>query len=136
MLISTGKGNHKKFAGVSLSQQQIDNWETHFVSLGKYKEEHGDCDVPTNSPEYKVLGEWVKRQRKVYRRFHSNNSNYSGDEEYLFERFKRLKNLGFKFSIGSGRGKKDVVYKDKKTALDEKAVVDDNNKTTVIDLVD
>ncbi len=77
------------------------------MNLCQYKEERGNCDVPSNETgKWKSLGEWVKRQRKVYRKFYSNREVGSRD---LIERFERLNKIGFKFRIGSGMGRKREV---------------------------
>ena len=73
------------------------------MNLCKYKEENGSCNVPTNETgKWKSLGEWVKRQRKVYRKFHS-SGGIEGNRYHLLERFQKLERIGFKFHIGSGR---------------------------------
>ena len=104
--LTTGKGNAPKVNGVTLSQRQIQTWEAQFTSLCEYKEEYGDCDVPTNEiGRWRTLGEWVKRQRKVYRNFHSaQEAQNNPTNRYLLERFDRLRKVGFKFRIGSGSG--------------------------------
>ena len=90
-----------------MSPHQVKAWEEQFVNLCKYKEENGDCDVPIGGTcSYKGLGEWVKRQRKVYHRFHSNQDSHDQTTKYLVERFERLTKIGFNFRIGSGNGKK------------------------------
>lgn len=102
--LTTGKGNAPKVNGIHLTPRQVQAWEMQFTNLCNYKEEYGDCDVPTNEAgEWKSLGEWVKRQRKVYRKFHSSREVQSN--QYLIERFDRLKKIGFKFRIGSGRAR-------------------------------
>lgn len=106
---TTGKGNAARVNGIRFSPQQIQAWEKQFIDLCKYKEENGDCDIPTNETgKWKSLGEWVKRQRKVYRyrKFHSDQSQGGQGSKYLIDRFDRLNKVGFKFRIGSGKGKK------------------------------
>ena len=99
-----GKGNAAKVNGNHFSQQQVETWEMQFMNLCKYKDEIGNCDVPsTETGKWKSLGEWVKRQRKVYRKFHSTRE-VRGNQD-LIERFDRLNRIGFKFRIGSGKGK-------------------------------
>ena len=104
--LTTGKGNAPKVNGVTLSQRQIQAWDAQLTSLCEYKEEYGDCDVPTNEiGRWRTLGEWVKRQRKVYRNFHSaQEAQNNPTNRYLLERFDRLRKVGFKFRIGSGSG--------------------------------
>ncbi|EJK73798.1 hypothetical protein THAOC_04560, partial [Thalassiosira oceanica] len=51
--------------GPSLLQatKQSDTWELRYKELVKYKEEHGDCDVPQSMG---ALGDWVFNQRISY----------------------------------------------------------------------
>jgi hypothetical protein len=41
-----------------------DGWKSWLTKLTKYKEGHGDCNVPTKWAEDKPLGRWVSNQRK------------------------------------------------------------------------
>jgi hypothetical protein len=102
--LTTGKGNSARVSGLDLTSRQVQAWEMQFTNLCNYKEEYGDCDVPTNEiGKWKTLGEWVKRQRKVYRKFHSSGEVPRNlNNQYLIERFDRLKKIGFRFRIGSG----------------------------------
>ncbi|WP_205620769.1 helicase associated domain-containing protein, partial [Roseivivax marinus] len=56
--------------------------------LIKYKEEHGDCDVPQNRSTHKSLGIWVARQRRSYDR-----------GELPKDRIDRLEALGFAWDV-------------------------------------
>ena len=87
--------------GNQFTPVQVKAWEQQFKNLCKYREENGHCDVRySETGKWKPLAEWVKRQRKVYRKFHS-NGEAQGNRD-LLERFDRLREIGFKFRIGSG----------------------------------
>ena len=51
-----------------MGRNKDDNWTKNFKLLKKYKEEFGNCNVPTKL-KYKgvKLGAWVSRQREVHR---------------------------------------------------------------------
>jgi hypothetical protein len=59
-------------------------WEEMFDALIEYKEEHGDCKVPTGWAKNKKLARWVKTQRKIYL-----------DNKLDKDRIKRLDDIGF-----------------------------------------
>ena len=59
-------------------------WDADFEELRRYKEEHGDCGVPTRGKENPMLSRWVLAQRQFYRR-----------GELRAERVRRLEELGF-----------------------------------------
>jgi Helicase associated domain len=40
-------------------------WETKFAELKRYRDEHGDCNVPAVWRENPQLGSWVHTQRTV-----------------------------------------------------------------------
>ena len=42
-------------------------WDEMFAELEKYKENYGNCNVPSSWQENKVLASWVVRQRKKFR---------------------------------------------------------------------
>ena len=103
----TGKGNAAKVNGNQFTPRQVRAWEKQFIHLCKYREERGHCDVRyTEVGKWKPLAEWVKRQRKVYRKFHSARAVQGGNND-LLERFDRLREIGFNFRIGSGCGRKE-----------------------------
>lgn len=43
-------------------------WHRYYKQLQKYKEQHGNCNVPLHWPENKNLGAWVGRQRRFYKK--------------------------------------------------------------------
>ena len=66
-------------------------WEKRFAALKEYKNNHGDCNVPSDWPENKQLENWVRTQRTSYRK-----GKLSDD------RIKRLEDLGFEWNIRKG----------------------------------
>lgn len=69
------------------------NWESNFEKLKKYKEIHGNCNVPPSFPQDKALGRWVRRQRYELKNVTEDNG---GNEISLYRR-QKLKDLGFTF---------------------------------------
>ena len=64
-----------------------ERWERMLGALAKYKEVHGDCNVPAGWPPDPHLAAWVSKQRKC---------NTKGT--LPSKRKKRLEALGFRFS--------------------------------------
>lgn len=68
-------------------EARIDAWESHYENLRRFKEMHGHIYVPVAN---NVLSQWVKRQRKQYKK------HKKGLESSLTtERVERLNKLGF-----------------------------------------
>ncbi|KAL7523091.1 hypothetical protein ACHAXR_000020, partial [Thalassiosira sp. AJA248-18] len=63
------------------------SWEEQFAALVLYEQEHGDCLVPKHYSEDPKLGNWVQRQRAIYK---------AG--ELPDDRKERLVNIGFVFN--------------------------------------
>ncbi|MDP3559703.1 MAG: Helicase associated domain protein [Legionellaceae bacterium] len=61
-------------------------WEENFICLSKYREEHGNCNVPKNYQNNQNLSKWVDHQRTSYR------NNNLGEI-----RLKKLRSLDFIF---------------------------------------
>jgi hypothetical protein len=61
-------------------------WEQMFAMLIKYKDKHGDCNIPRDWTENKQLANWVNAQRGRYR-----ITKLSDD------RIKRLEDIGFEW---------------------------------------
>jgi hypothetical protein len=59
-------------------------WDLRYGELIKYKEQNGNCNVPTKWTENKQLGTWVSTQRQYY---------YS--KKLNKEKLKRLEDIGF-----------------------------------------
>ena len=69
-----------------------DKWNTRFQELLRYKEAHGNCEVPAKSPGNPQLRRWVNQQRQ-----RAKSSSLS--EEHR----RQLDDIGFRWEIGSGR---------------------------------
>jgi hypothetical protein len=78
----------RRSVSTSIVERLGNNWEERYGELIKYKEEHGDCDVPQNSSTHKSLGIWVARQRRCYDR-----------GELPKDRVDRLNALGFTWDL-------------------------------------
>ena len=71
------------------------SWQQRFEELCQYKEKHGHCVVPQ---QYPVLGQWVKRQRRVYTFIQDGTPPSVGNRHPLNEeRIAKLKDIGFVF---------------------------------------
>jgi predicted helicase len=63
-------------------------WDIWYGKLIKYKEQFGDCNVPSTWTENKPLARWVSHQRKYYR-----------DGILSENRIKRLEDIGFVWEL-------------------------------------
>ncbi len=63
-------------------------WEEMFEELKKYKENHGNCNVPKYWSKNKRLGNWVSVQRSKYK------NGKLGDDN-----INRLENIGFEWKV-------------------------------------
>ena len=43
-------------------------WEERYLELKAYKYKYGDCNVTQRSKNFKILGQWVQRQRQFYKK--------------------------------------------------------------------
>lgn len=75
-------------------------WENSFIEAKKYKEQHGNLDVPVKykSENDFPLGEWIQRQRKVYKQ------NKISDD-----RIKRLTDIGMNWTPDDWEYRFDLV---------------------------
>jgi len=95
---SIGKGAFGK-----ICSRNTNEWEKQFSDLIRYRDIHGDCNVPTKSTS---LGRWVASQRKKHRQFLADEGRVE-DQVFawgkeLRNRFQRLKDIGFNFYVGKG----------------------------------
>jgi superfamily II DNA or RNA helicase len=67
---------------IGLSDEE--KWEEMFDALQEYREEYGDCNVPTVWSENQKLGNWARFQRRQYNR-----------KKLSVECIKRLENIDF-----------------------------------------
>jgi len=77
-----------KEIGFSWPKQKLLIWEEKFRNLKRYKEEHGDCNVPSGYLADPRLANWVHMQRAIHKK------NKLADERY-----DRLDEIGFRWSI-------------------------------------
>jgi len=84
------------FEWTETSGKHQKKWETMFEALIKFKEEHGDCNVPHDWTGAKQLLTWVNTQRTRYKRKILNK-----------ERIKRLEDIGFEWTVTFGRAYKN-----------------------------
>jgi len=69
-------------------EEEDSNWDEMFQRLGRYKEAHGNCHVPLDYVDDRVLSAWVFHQRTLYK-VHSMAS----------EKQTRLESLGFAWNV-------------------------------------
>jgi hypothetical protein len=74
----------------SITANQSDRWNERFQELRPFKQEYGNCCVPSHWPKNEHLAKWVKHQRYPYKL--KNEGQYSTMTE---EREKLLKWLDF-----------------------------------------
>ena len=77
-----------------LKKGEIDQWDAGFQELTKYKETHGNFNVPIRHGR---LGRWVDLQRQSYRLSKEGKSLYSND------RIQKLESVGFCWSRNKRR---------------------------------
>jgi len=65
-------------------------WDLKFEELTAYRQEHGDCLVPTKYAENPALGRWVSTQRAQYKLMQEGKPSTT-----TAERVRLLENLGF-----------------------------------------
>ena len=74
-------------------------WLHHYEQLKKYKEKHGNCNVPV---KHEQLGRWVSNHRRNYRLLKQGKSSSMSDDH-----IRRLESIGFLlWNIGCGLSKK------------------------------
>ncbi|CAJ1954452.1 unnamed protein product [Cylindrotheca closterium] len=74
-------------------------WEERRAELEQFKEELGNCSVPSHYPKNPPLSAWVKCQRRQYKRFIDGESS-----SMTVDRFAALDKMGFIWKV---RGAKD-----------------------------
>ena len=66
-------------------------WDVRFQELKKYKETHGDCNVPG---KHGPLGNWVSNQHKCYQSLKKGKSSSMSDD-----RIQKLEAIGYQWSL-------------------------------------
>ena len=61
-------------------------WDSNFEELVKYKDQHGDCNIPISYEANPSLGAWAFSQKMANKK-----------KKLTDDRFERLSELGFKF---------------------------------------
>jgi Helicase associated domain len=70
------------------------SWDKRFRELLQYKDEHGDCSVPTKYAANPALGRWVSTQRSQYKLYRS------GAKTQMTEhRMRQLGAIGFRWNM-------------------------------------
>jgi len=69
-----------------------DAWNVKLDELVRYKEQHGNADVPITSKDHKALAVWVSKQREMWRNKKAGKGRIISDD-----REKKLSDLGFTF---------------------------------------
>lgn len=90
-------------AGKRLGERRGPNrtWEERFRDLEAFKERHGHVVVPQAYREDPSLGEWVHKQRRMYKQLRKGETN---NNALTPERAFRLTELGFVFDAVKHRG--------------------------------
>jgi hypothetical protein len=73
-------------------------WEDHLAELRAFSELHGQCNLPKDYPQYRVLATWVKSQRRQYKLF------LKGQKTSMMttERAMKLTEIGFDWNPWKG----------------------------------
>mmetsp|Transcript_16113 Transcript_16113/g.23579 ORF Transcript_16113/g.23579 Transcript_16113/m.23579 type:complete len:307 (-) Transcript_16113:161-1081(-) len=74
-----------------------ESWLESFAKVVKYKEEHGNCIVPRRWRRDPALGEWVRFQRRQFRKRQLNRRNHNMTDD----RIRKLEAIGFEWSRGT-----------------------------------
>jgi hypothetical protein len=70
------------------------SWDRRYSELVQYRNEHGDCNVPTKYAANPALGRWVSTQRSQYKQLASGHrTQMTGD------RMARLSAIGFRWNM-------------------------------------
>jgi Helicase associated domain len=81
----------------SLRTKRIeDHWDTMFRQLVAYKEQHGDCLVPSRYEANLKLAKWVETQRQESRKASDGRST---NPRLTEDRIRRLESIGFEWKV-------------------------------------
>lgn len=73
-------------------------WMEKFTKLLKYREKHGDCNVPVRFAEDPSLGHWVFNQRRLFREVKPD-----GRSKLPTNRINKLEEIGFQWEVRGRR---------------------------------
>jgi hypothetical protein len=93
--------------GVKHPLRNKDTWSLRIQELRLYKGRYGNCDVPGVWAENRQLGEWVKTQRKAYRKFQAGMASH-----LTADRRAELESLGFQWVLRPGQLKENRKKKE------------------------
>ena len=82
--------------GTPKSRFKEGKWLESLAKVVKFKEEHGNCNVPRKWKRDPTLGEWVHFQRRQFRLRQLSRRNHMTDE-----RIRKLETVGFEWSRGT-----------------------------------
>jgi len=85
--------------GERRSHPQEENWMRQLRELHEYKEEHGDCLVPSQYKANPSLAFWVSRQRHQYQKWQVDPSSST----LTAQRIQQLQNAGFCWKVERGQ---------------------------------
>jgi len=88
---NTGYGVSEALQQEEYSKPLRSGWEGRVRQLVEYREEHGHTLVPRRYPENPALGNWVNKQRQLYRKYLAKETPCS----LTPERIELLNSLGF-----------------------------------------
>ena len=84
----------KQQAESNATQEESADWESKFKQIVKYKEIHGDANVPKR---YQKLGKWVDAQRSAYKTFKAGTKRGRNGMNAT-NRIRHLEEIGFLWS--------------------------------------
>ena len=97
------------------------SWEKHYNALVAFEKERGHCLVPQSFANQSMkLGNWVKIQRKNYKKLNKSIVNGKAEIEWSSEmtkaRFVKLTKVGFVWKVKSGpkKGKSPKIRTESK----------------------
>ncbi len=82
-----------------ISERDPTEWDQMFAKLELYKQEHGNCRVPSQN-EHQKLSEWCQTQRRRFRL-----------GKLLERRKKKLEEIGFEWSISNSADKWNEMFR-------------------------
>jgi hypothetical protein len=90
------EGHIEQLEGIGFEWNTLNNikWDLRFEDLIAYKNEHGDCNVPSQWAENKQLARWVSKQRTQYK-----NKEKGKKRNITDERIKQLEEIGFEWNL-------------------------------------
>ena len=86
-----------------IKNRETIQWTARFQELKKYKETHGDCNVPQKHGSF---GRWVDNQRQDYRLLKERKSARMSDD-----RIQKLESIGFQWPCNQQRDSDAIANK-------------------------